>query len=149
MLVNRRQDWEQYELQEEPKVKKVSPSPRHNSGLRRKFVQILVLVAAAAMFVTVQSEVIVRAGYDVVDMKAQAAKLEKENELLRLDIARLKAPQRIQQIAVSQLGMVMPQNTYYASTNAKQSAGQTGDDKASSQVAGVFKFNKAEASKGR
>jgi len=80
-------------------------------------------------------------------MKAQAAKLEKDNELLRLEIAKLKSPQRIQQIATTQLGMVTPQNTYYA-TAAPSSSGTVAGGK-SGKVVGMLTMSKAEASKGR
>ena len=41
--------------------------------------------------------------------------LEKENEQLQLEIAQLKAPQRIQAVATRELGMVTPQNLYCVS----------------------------------
>ncbi len=100
------------------------------------------------MIVTIQSEITVRAGYQLVDLKDQAAKLEKENELLRLDIARLKSPERIQQIATRDLGMVVPKNTYYAS--AKPEPGKTGvKSRAICRQKGLIIVSKAEASKAR
>lgn len=148
MLVNRKQEWEQFPQQERVQKTVTVASPRPDNSLKRKCLQLIILVAAAAMLVTIQSETIVRSGYDLVELKAQAAKLEKENELLRLDIARLKAPERIQQIATQELGMVMPQNAYYA---AKQTApSPVGDGKASAQAAkNVSILSKAEASKAR
>jgi cell division protein FtsL len=143
MLVNRKQEWVQLEQQEQVKPKVAVASPRPDHSLRRKCLQLIFLVAAVAMIITVQIEVMVRSGYDLVQLKAQTAKLEKENELLRLDIAKLKSPQRIQQIATRDLGMVLPHNTYYAAAPAK-----SGEEKAVSQVAkGMLNISKAEASK--
>ena len=147
MLVNRKQEWDQYP-QSERVERAVAVAPRQDNGLKRRCLQIILLVAAVAMIVTIHSAISVRAGYDLVDMKAQAAKLEKENELLRLDVARLKSPERIQGIATRELGMVMPQNTYYAT--AKPESGQTAGEVAASQPAkGIVIVNKAEASKAR
>jgi cell division protein FtsL len=108
------------------------------------------LAAAMAMLITVHSEAIVRAGYGLVQMKAEAAKLEKENDLLRLEIARMKAPQRIQQIATKELGMIVPQNTYYASVSPKPEtpAVAAAPGKPAGQVASILRVSRAEASKG-
>jgi len=150
MLVSRKQDWM---VQDEIVVPSLptKSTPKVNKSLRSKCLILAATLAVMAMAVTLQSEFIVRSGYTLVQLKAQAAKLEKENELLRLDIAKLKSPQRIQQIATSQLGMVMPQTVLYAS-----SIGQSSPEVASGQgktitdkVVGIFKAGTAEASKGR
>lgn len=148
MLVNRKQEWIELPQQERAQKAVTAASTRPDNSLKRKCLQLIFLFAAAAMLVTVQSESIVRSGYDLVELKAQAAKLEKENELLRLDIAKLKSPERIQQIATQQLGMVLPQNTYYA---AKQPApSPTGEGKAGASTArNISILSKAEASKAR
>ncbi|MDR3564951.1 MAG: cell division protein FtsL [Negativicutes bacterium] len=147
MLVNRQQEWVQYPPQE--KVKKTVPlaSARPDNSFRRKCLQLIMLVAVAAMLVTIQSEIMVRSGYDLVDLKSQTAKLEKENELLRLDIARLKSPERIQQIATRELGMVMPKNTYYASNSGKTAVNQAGEVASGQPSKGIMLINKVEASK--
>lgn len=146
MLVNRKQEW--LEMPEPQRAVKPAAKPvaRPHPKLRNKFLQLVCLGAFLAMLVTLHSEYIVRTGYDLVQMKAQAAKLEKENEILRLEIAKLKSPQRIQQIATTQLGMVVPQNAYYA-TAAKPAGASGGADKTG--VASMLKISKAEASKGR
>lgn len=79
------------------------------------------MIIVAAMFLTASSEAIIRSGYELVQMKVEVIKLEKENELLQLEIAKLKSPQRIQSIATTQLGMVMPQNIYCAESSSKSS----------------------------
>jgi cell division protein FtsL len=148
MLVNRKQEWMQFPQQERVQKTVTVASPRPNNSFKRKCLQLIFLIAAAAMLVTMQSESIVRAGYGLVELKAEAAKLEKENELLRLDIARLKSPERIQHIATRQLGMVMPQNTYYAAKQPASSPAEKG--KAGAQTAGnISILSKAEASKAR
>lgn len=149
MLVNRKQEWLDHQYQEPTKTPARVTAPRPDSSTRRQCLQLIFLVVAMAMLVTVHSEAIVRAGYDLVETKAQAAKLERENEAMKLEIAKLKSPQRIQQIATRELGMVVPQNTYYA-TNSAKSAGQTPAvaDKGGAALS-MLKMNKAEASTGR
>lgn len=145
MLVNRKQDWAAYQ---EPERVKTSPArkPRPKPGFRKNFLQLLFLMAAVAMLVTVHSESIVRSGYDLVEMKAQAAQLEKENELLRLEIAKMKSPQRIQEIATKNLGMVVPQNAYYASAAPDQAVRQAAGQ---AEPGTGLQISKAEASKRR
>lgn len=118
MLVNKKQDWEIYQQPEVPSVKKkylVKP----DIALRVKCLTTVTMIVLAAMFLTACSEAIIRSGYELVQMKLQVIKLEKENELLQLDIAKLKSPQRIQRIATVELGMVMPQNIYFAESVPK------------------------------
>jgi Cell division protein len=146
MLLNRNEEWiELPEPQRDPLAGAVA-RPRPYPSLRKQFLQLVLLAAALAMLITVHSALMVRAGYDLVEMKAQAATLEKDNELLRLEIAKLKSPQRIQQIATSQLGMVTPQTAYYA-TSASPTGAAAGEKTA--KAGGILKISKAEASKGR
>lgn len=80
--------------------------------LRTECVVSAVIIGLLAMFVTWGSSSIVRAGYDLVQARASLSKVEKQNEILRLEMARLKSPQRIQAIAIGQLGMIKPQAVY-------------------------------------
>lgn len=102
-------------------------------------------MAFMAMILTFQCELIVRSGYSLVQLKNQAAGLEKDNEKLRLDIARLKSPQRIHDIAQNNLGMVTPQTMLYA-TNTATPASQP---KGTIRVAAVVRPGATEAGKGR
>ena len=49
-----------------------------------------------------------QAGYKLTEIKAQVAVLEKENQTLRIDIAKLKSTERIEEIATHELGLVLP-----------------------------------------
>ena len=80
--------------------------------LRTECLAATVIIGFLAMFVTWGSSAIVKAGYELVQARACLTRLEKENELLRLEMAQLKSPQRIQSIAVKQLGMIKPQAVY-------------------------------------
>lgn len=151
MLASRKQEWI-IEEQEQIAPSSAKQLPRQNASLRVKCFLMVALVAVAAMFVTVRSETIIRAGYQLVQTKAQVAKMDKENEALRLEIAKLKSPQRIQYIATSQLGMVVPQNVYCASnqnTSPIPSSTVNAEKSVVAKIFDVIKSGKAEASKGR
>lgn len=116
MLVSKKQEWDLY--QEQPVIDNTAQQPVVNTVLRVKLLTVVTLLALIAMFITVRSEAIIGAGYDLVQSKAQLIKAERENELLRLDIAKLKSPQRIQAIATKELGMVVPPDVYHAAGSA-------------------------------
>jgi len=88
--------------------------------LRTECLASAVIVGLLAMFVTWGSSAIVKSGYELVQARACLSKMEKQNELLRLEMAQLKSPQRIQNIAVGQLGMMKPQLIYVV---AKEESG--------------------------
>ena len=87
--------------------------------LRTECVVSAVVIGLLAMFVTWGSSSIVKAGYELVQARACLTQVEKQNELLRLEMARLKSPQRIQEIATTQLGMIKPQAVYIVAKDAK------------------------------
>ncbi|MFA6850166.1 MAG: cell division protein FtsL [Selenomonadaceae bacterium] len=90
-----------------------------NTHLRSRCMILLMVLSAMAIFVTVRSGVSASRGYELVQIKQETARLEKENEHLKLDIAQMKSPQRIKQIAVQNLGMVLPKNVYFAAGQKK------------------------------
>lgn len=114
--------------------------------LRTECLASALLVGLLAMFVTWGSSAIVKAGYDLVQARACLTKVEKENELLRLEMARLKSPQRIQGIAAGQLGMVKPQKVYVAARAAAPAPADEGSaELASAQRPVLFGNARAEA----
>jgi cell division protein FtsL len=54
-------------------------------------------------------------GYELVALQQQAEQKEQENERLKIEIAKLKSPDRIKAIAKDQLGMEVPRQTYFSS----------------------------------
>lgn len=116
MLVKRKEEFEVY--QEQPAAKPAvvaKPQPKLNKSLRAKCLILIVIFALMAAFTTVRNEYIVSEGYDLVKVKSEAIAVERENERLRLEIAQMKSPQRIQDIAVANLGMTVPEEVYFAS----------------------------------
>ncbi len=150
MVVSRKQEWDHQP--EETATFSTTCLPRANAVLKTKCVIMIIMVAVILMAITVQSEAIIRAGYDLVQMKTQLAVVEKDNELLRLDIAKLKSPHRIQTIATNELGMILPQNVYCATGVAAPNGTATAVDKDKTVIGQVIerlKAAKVEASKGQ
>ena len=84
----------------------------------RSHAQLLFLtMAVMALLVTVGSGVGVSRGYALIEVQRQADRLEQENERLKIDIAKLKSPDRIKAIATDQLGMEVPKRTYFSHEN--------------------------------
>lgn len=57
-------------------------------------------------------------GYEVVKTQTAVVQLTKDNDTLDVEVASLKSPVRIQQIAVEQLGMVLPDSFVYSTKGA-------------------------------
>ncbi len=152
MLVQKKQELHVFEQEAAlPKPKIVRKADKR---LRVKCLMLVIVVAVMAAVTTMQSAAIIQAGYDLVKVKSQVAKIEKENELLRLDISKLKSPQRIEEFATKNLGMVVPRNAYYATTvmpepNQPQTIVDAGNLGIAEKLLSAIKVNTAEASKGR
>ena len=113
-----------YEEYEEPAVRAPRPKrpPRPhvvlNQKWRSRLTWSILLVAALAMAVTVRAGLTANRGYNLVETQQKAEAIEQENERLKIDIAKLKSPRRIKDIATSSLGMEVPENVYFTH-NAK------------------------------
>ena len=86
--------------------------------LRTECLLSAILIGVLALFVTWGSSAIVKSGYELVQSRASLITIEAENELLRLELAQLKSPERIKEIAVGQLGLVSPNMVYMAAVES-------------------------------
>ena len=86
--------------------------------LRTECLLSAILIGVLALFVTWGSSAIVKSGYELVQSRASLITIEAENELLRLELAQLKSPERIREIAVGQLGLVSPNVVYMAAVES-------------------------------
>ena len=85
-----------------------------NTNLRNCLRAIFFLIACGAMVVTLLGGIGARNGYILLETQQDAEQLEQENERLKIEIAQLKSPARIETIAVDELGMRVPQNMYFS-----------------------------------
>lgn len=88
-------------------------SAQTNPGLRRRVCAIFMTLAVLMAFQICQRELIVRGSYELVATKVKVNSLQKENDFLKIELAGLQSPERIQQAATAQLGMVVPQQVHY------------------------------------
>ena len=85
-----------------------------NTNLRNCLRAIFFLIACGALVVTLLGGIGARNGYILLETQQDAEQLEQENERLKIEIAQLKSPARIEAIAVDELGMRVPQNMYFS-----------------------------------
>ena len=155
MLVSKKQELYIYE---EEQATPSSTTQHHtlNKSLRAKCLLLVTVIAVMSMVVAARSESIVQSGYELVAVKAQLVKAEKENEQMHLDIAKLKSPQRIQQIATKDLGMIVPKNVYCSTQQQTPVMAQPAVSQKTAQpqtnfvhnILNFLNLNKVEANKG-
>ncbi len=84
-----------------------------NRPMRSKFRLAFIVFTVLAMAVTIRSGISASRGYMLVNTYNQAQEIERENARLKIEIAHLKSPQRIRDIAVKELGMEEATKVYY------------------------------------
>ncbi|QGP92917.1 Cell division protein FtsL [Neomoorella glycerini] len=101
-----------------------TPRPRAQNRARQKVVLLgLVLLAIGIAFgKTYLAVQLVIKGYELDALKQEINTMQRENERLQLEVARLKAPERIAAVATTRLGMVEPRagQLYYVPGKAGQ-----------------------------
>ena len=85
-----------------------------DTELRSKAFVLVLLFALTTAVSLARSEESAMRGYELVQIRQEAAQLERENKNLELKIAEMKAPQRIKELATNELGMVVPKEFYFA-----------------------------------
>lgn len=88
--------------------------PKLDHLLRSRCRVAFLVIAVLAMLVVIRSGISASRGYMLVATQSQAEAVEQENERLRIEIAKLKSPSRIQQIAYEELGMAVPKKMYFS-----------------------------------
>lgn len=92
----------------------VKGRPKLNHLLRSRCQIAFLIISILAMAVVVRSGISASRGYALVATQNQTQQLEQENERLRVEIAKLKSPQRIKEIAAKELGMTVPKRMYFS-----------------------------------
>ena len=88
--------------------------PKLNHLLRSRCRVAFIIISLLAMLVVIRSGISASRGYALVATQNQAQQLELENERLKIEIAKLKSPGRIKQIAQDELGMDVPEKMYFS-----------------------------------
>ena len=88
--------------------------PQLNYLLRSRCRFAFIVISLLAMLVVIRSGISASRGYALVATQNQTQQLEQENERLKIEIAKLKSPGRIKQIARDELGMDVPNKMYFS-----------------------------------
>ncbi len=105
----------QHEMSEEQAtLTLIKRRPRLNHLLRSRCRVAFVVFAILAMAVVIRSGISASRGYALVNTQEQAQQLEMENERLRVEIAQLKSPEHVKEIAEKELGMIVPSKMYFS-----------------------------------
>ena len=88
------------------------------SPLMKKIVQGIAILAGFLMIMMAMNAYTTKLGYEVVKTQQAVVQLVKDNDTLDVEVASLKSPVRIQQIAEEQLGMVLPDSFVYSTKSA-------------------------------
>ncbi len=112
MLAEHQEKWIIISLPETAEESAISFSTKPDAALRRRFLSLFILILTVAMIIVALNDHFAQTSYQLVKMKESAAELEKDNQTLRIDIAKLKSPERIGGIAFNQLGLVLPDGAY-------------------------------------
>jgi cell division protein FtsL len=87
---------------------------RHGVSLSVVFFEVLpaalvvLLMASIGIFHVMSRVAVVKMGYELSILDVQGAALQRENDALRVELATLKSPSRLESIAKTQLLLVPP-----------------------------------------
>lgn len=104
---------------EQPQVQ-TKVAEERNVLIGGKALLLVFTVAAFAFTMVARSNTMVVAGNDLVKLRQQEATLIRENDLLRLEVNKLKSPERINTIAKNTLGMTIAKQNIYINKDAKK-----------------------------
>jgi len=82
----------------------------------------IALMAVVPIFILlVFSGINAQSEYELQNLRSEVISLSKENATFRLEVAKLEAPARIQKVAVTELGMRVPEGVVYGRSDRKTS----------------------------
>ncbi len=88
--------------------------PKLDYLLRSRCRVAFVVISILAMLVVIRSGISASRGYALVATQNQTQQIEQENNRLKIEIAKLKSPGRIKEIAREKLGMDVPDSIYFS-----------------------------------
>ncbi|MCR5175396.1 MAG: cell division protein FtsL [Anaerovibrio sp.] len=110
------------ELPSEEKIKihrKIVKRNIQRNPLKRKAIALFLTATLLCGSVLIASSRLASEVYELGQIRSDAQMMEKSNENLRVENARMKAHSRIKEIAVKELGMTVPQGAYFAGEQAR------------------------------
>lgn len=104
----------QVQIEDQPQFRLIKYRPQLNYLLRSRCRVAFVVISILAMLVVIRSGISASRGYALVATQNLTQQLEQENDRLKIEIAKLKSPSRIKQIAHDELGMDVPSKLYFS-----------------------------------
>ena len=83
----------------------------------KKVLEIIMFAASIVGTIYFFNGAIIQKEYQMSSIRAEVMTLERENESRRMEVARLESPSRIEKIAETTLGMVVPESAVYVSSD--------------------------------
>ena len=101
-----------------PREREESREREEGQSLFNDVILGIALILLPFLVSTLLNSINVQAEYNMQQVRSEVMTLEKENSVLKLEVARLNAPVRIQQLAEKKLGMRLPVRNIYGSSEA-------------------------------
>lgn len=89
----------------------------------KRIIKAILLMFAFFMVCTGISVYKTNYGYALTARKQHVQQLQRENDMLRVDLADLETPSRVYTLATQQLGMVLPKQTLYSPSRYEAASG--------------------------
>lgn len=103
------------------RVQPIKKQSRKEASLPFRLVAAVLVAIASYVFLVGVSVLYVRQNTELMNMKKQQKALIAQNETLKLDVERLKSPERITTIASKQLGMTTARSNIYVTARTAPS----------------------------
>jgi cell division protein FtsL len=125
-----------YDIQSEKKSKKrikTRKNKKTNTALRAKLkiIGMIVMIFIFSFLTISRFTVIISMSADVRSIKREITNMQKENENIRVELARMDNIKEIENKAVTQLGMIVPEKNQIVYMDVKPLAESTENTKAS------------------
>lgn len=101
-----------------PREREESRERAEGQSLFHDVILGIALILLPFLVSTLLNSINVQAEYNMQQVRSEMMTLEKENSVLKLEVARLDAPVRIQKLAEKKLGMRLPVRNIYGSSEA-------------------------------
>lgn len=128
MLAARKTIQTDYYAEAAQPVGKTGKKARAKANPWGRYFLVVFVAVVVAISITGRYAEMARASYEIAKLKYAVAALEKDYEAKQIAVASLKAPGRIQEIAVSRLGMQLPDKVYYAAGRQPGQQNQAGTE---------------------
>lgn len=119
-MLSRKAGYAPYAYQYRPKTRRRTAAERKFSIIILRTLSIVGLICFFLLTYIALSAAKTDYSYALMNQKRQIQQLQRENEALRVDIARLEAPERIYTTATKDMGMVVPAYVLYGDKTQTQ-----------------------------